>query len=94
MDRRVAVELFDAPDDRLFAGIGGKFVRLGMQADFAARLDLVAHVQARRRIIADDDDCQPRRDAARFQRVDPLLPFAPDVAGDCVAVDYFGGHRL
>jgi hypothetical protein len=64
-----------------------------LDADLVAGADLVAHIETRGRVVADDDDGEAGHDAALAQARHAGLQAAADVGGDCDAIDDLG-HRI
>jgi hypothetical protein len=92
VDVGVRVERANAIEQRLLIHVCAKLVNFGMQSDFVARTNLVAHVNLRSRVIASDDYGEPRCDAIGFERTDAHLPLGPYGSRDPIAVDDFRGH--
>ena len=63
--------------------VGGKFMFDGMQAKLGGLLVLGAHIGARCRIFADEDDCEPRAQSASCKRGDALLCFPRELSARC-----------
>jgi len=89
---RVGIEAQDFGLDHGVRRIGGKCVDGGLQPDLVAGLDLVGDIDLGGRIVADDDDGQPRHHAARRQRLCLLATLLAHLPGDGMAVDHFCNH--
>ena len=68
MDRRIAIQFLDAREQIGLGRVGRQLELHRMQPEFPAHLVLRAHVGARSRIIADQNDRESGRDCPRFQR--------------------------
>jgi hypothetical protein len=94
VDARVLVESLDAREQLAFADADRELDQLRADADLLAAGDLAADVTARRRIVADQHDCQRRRHLiARLEILDAYAVFGPQFLGNRFAVDDFGGHE-
>ena len=58
MNIRIVIEAPYVGQDHVLADVGRQLVHLGLQPDFAARLDLVAHINLGREVVSDDDHRQ------------------------------------
>jgi hypothetical protein len=93
VDVVVGVELVDEVEKLRLARARGEVVRARDEADFLAGEALVAHVDARRVVVADEDDGEPgRAQACADALAHPLLHFAAYLRGDGAAVDDLCGH--
>jgi hypothetical protein len=72
--------------------VGGELVFLGMHADRLAGLDLVAHVDLRSRVFADQDHRQAGLAALGGELGRALAEGFAELGGKGVAVEDLGGH--
>jgi hypothetical protein len=93
VDRGVAVEARDQRQELVLRNGFRQVEFEGIHADGLGRAPLVAHVDLRRRMLADENDGKPRR---RFAGRDPCrdryLHFRRHALGARLAVDDAGGH--
>src|SRR5574340_501064 len=87
VDLGVGVQFGDLRQQRGFRRVGRHDDVFGMQAQLRAGLHLVGDVHLGGGVFADDDDRQPRRDAARLKRIGAFLPLGAYLLGDGFAVD-------
>ncbi len=92
MNIGVVIEAPYLGQDHVLADVGRQLVHLGMQPDFAARPDLVTHIDLGREAVSDDDHRQGWQDAASFQCLRPSLPFPAYRCRDGIAVYNNGSH--
>ena len=93
VDAAVGVQRRDDLQELVGGRRGGQPVVEGLDAGLRAGGRLVAHVDLGRRIVADEDDGQPRRDSLRGQAIDLQLQVAAHARGQRFSVKNRGGHR-
>jgi hypothetical protein len=92
VDARLRVERADALEHLLFGHRGRQLDQLGVDAGIGAGLDLAAHVDARGRIVADQDDGEAGPAAARLEGGDARAQRAAQPARQGDTVDDLAGH--
>ena len=72
VDLGVAVQSADRGEQFVLRDVGGEVHLLGADPDIGRCLVLLTHVDARGRVVPDEDGGQARDDALVRQRLDPL----------------------
>ena len=74
VDARIGIEPVDKREHGGGAAVGRECIFLGAYPDFVAGLDLVAHINLRRGIVADQHRRESGRHAERVEPVGARLP--------------------
>ena len=90
VDARVPVERLHPLEDFVFAGVRAQGVQFGIDARFLAGAHLVAHIEARRGIVADQHH---RESGAQAEAHDGIARLRANARGERLAVNQSRRHR-
>jgi len=91
---RIGIQFGDLGEDFRRCGIGGKDILFGMEAGLGAGIDLVAHINLRGRVLADQDHGQSRADALGSEDLGLLFEAGAKLLGQRITVEKMCSHDV